>query len=279
MTIHYIHRLALGAILLAAPAPAFAQIPLAPLRASGQTVTPVFEGWYRNADGSYSLSFGYYNRNTAEEIDVPLGPDNSIEPRTDDGAQPTHFMPRRNWGVFAVRVPPDFGERKVVWTLNVRGQTFAIPGSLKKGWEIDAIAGEADTGNKPPVLKFVADGAQGAGPAGVMFGPLNAKVGTPLELVVFASDDGRASSGIASDGRENVPVILAWFRYQGPGGVAFANAAPQVDAATGKAVTTATFTVPGEYILRVRANDASGVVGGGHAQCCWTNGFVRVSVR
>src|SRR5262245_9513119 len=86
-----ISQLALGAVLFTAPAPAFAQIPLAPLRASGQTVTPVFEGWYKNPDGSYSLSFGYYNRNTSEEIDVPLGPDNSIEPRSSDGAQPTHF--------------------------------------------------------------------------------------------------------------------------------------------------------------------------------------------
>jgi hypothetical protein len=28
----------------------------------------------------------------------------------------------------------------------------------------------------------------------------------------------------------------------------------------------------------VRANDASGVANAGHAQCCWTNGFVKVTV-
>ena len=263
---------------LAATTNARAQNTLAPLRASGQTVTPVFEGWYRNPDGSYSLSFGYYNRNTEEEIDVPLGADNYLEPRTSDGAQPTHFVARRHWGVFAVKVPADFGQQKVVWTLNVRGQSFAIPGSLKKGWEIDAIQGEADTGNLPPVLKFAADGPEGRGPAGVTAGPLSAQRGVPLELVVFATDDGRASSGIASDGRENVPVTLTWFLHQGPAAVQFRDSAPKPDA-SGKAVTGVTFTVPGDYILRVRANDVSGVAGAGHAQCCWSNGFVKVQVR
>ena len=42
--------------------------------------------------------------------------------------------------------------------------------------------------------------------------------------------------------------------------------------------TEAMFSEPGEYVLRVRANDASGVSGAGHSQCCWTNGFVKVTV-
>ena len=29
-----------------------AQLPLTPLKSSGQTVTPAFEGWYRNPDGT-----------------------------------------------------------------------------------------------------------------------------------------------------------------------------------------------------------------------------------
>ena len=140
-----------------------------------------------------------------------------------------------------------------------------------------AIQGEADTGNQPPVLKFGADGPEGRGPAGVTTGPLSAQVGVPLELVVLASDDGRASSGIVSDGRENVPVTLTWFVHQGPGAAQFSEAAPKPDA-SGKAVTRATFTVPGDYVLRVRANDASGVAGAGHSQCCWSNGFVHATV-
>jgi hypothetical protein len=42
--------------------------------------------------------------------------------------------------------------------------------------------------------------------------------------------------------------------------------------------TTATFDEPGEYVIRVRANDGSGVSSAGHAQCCWTNAFFQVAV-
>jgi len=41
--------------------------------------------------------------------------------------------------------------------------------------------------------------------------------------------------------------------------------------------TTATFTAPGDYILRAQANDVSGEGGGGF-QCCWTNAHVKVTV-
>jgi hypothetical protein len=256
------------------------QLPLAPARESGQSVTPVFEGWYKNPDGSFSISFGYYNRNTIEVLEIPIGPNNSIRPGLPNRGQPTHFAPRRHWGVFAVRVPANFGDKQsVTWTLVVRGDTFAIPGGLKRGWEIDAIVGEADTGNQPPVLKFDPAGPSGAGPAGVTAAkPLTIGVGKPLEVTVFANDDGKPSSGITSSGRPNVPVTLTWFKHQGPGDVTFSDATPEVEKETGKSTMTATFSLPGSYMLRVRANDATGVAGAGHSQCCWTNGFVKVTV-
>ena len=88
---------------LVAQAPA----PLAPAAPNGQTVTPAFEGWYRNADGTYSISFGYYNRNTTEVVSVPIGPDNFVSPGNPNQGQPAFLYPRRNWGVFAVKVPAD----------------------------------------------------------------------------------------------------------------------------------------------------------------------------
>lgn len=264
-----------GGLLVLWALPAAAQ---QPARASGQTVTPVFEGWYRNPDGTYSLSFGYFNRNTEEVVEVPVGPNNSIEPGGPDRGQPTHFAPRRHWGVFAVKVPADFGEERVAWTLVVRGQKVSIPGSLKQGWQIDALEGEAGSGNTPPVLKFEQAGPEGRGPGGITGAKLAAKVAEPLTLTVWATDDGRSRRSITGEGREGVPVTLTWFKHQGPGPVAFADATPAVNAADGRATTTATFQEPGAYILRVRANDASGVSGAGHAQCCWTNSFVQVTV-
>ncbi|MFN8583113.1 MAG: hypothetical protein U0163_19320 [Gemmatimonadaceae bacterium] len=248
--------------------------PLAPIRVRGQSVTPAFEGWYKNPDGTYSLSFGYFNRNSEEVVDIPIGPENSFTPGPADRGQPTHFHPRRHWGVFTVVVPADTREdQKFVWTLISRSDTTQIPGSLKQGWQIDALSGEAGSGNTPPQLRFEPSGATGAGPGGLMGPPLAAKVGTPLTLDVWATDDGRTPSG-----HNDQPPTLMWFVHQGPSGATFQPAAPLVDKATGKATTTATFPVAGSYLLRVRVNDASGVVAAGHAQCCWTNGFVKVTV-
>jgi hypothetical protein len=273
-------QIALVGLVAALPTASAAQLPLAPIAKSGQTVTPVFEGWYRNPDGTFSISFGYYNRNAAEVVEIPVGADNFLAPGDSNQGQPTRFEARRHWGVFAVIVPANFEKtKKVTWTLRLKGETFAIPASLHPDWEIDALAGEAGSGNTPPVLKLASGGPTAQGPAGATAGPLNATVGQPLTLTIWAADDGRSSGSVASAGRGNVPVSLTWFKHQGPGTVTFSTATPKPAAGDGMATTTATFDQPGDYILRVRANDASGVAGAGHAQCCWTNGFVRVVVR
>jgi hypothetical protein len=253
-------------------------LPLAPSRESGQTVTPVFEGWYRNPDGTFSLSFGYFNRNTREVLEIPISANNFISPADSNQGQPTRFEPGRHWGVFAVRVPANFGEKSVTWTVAIRGEKWAIPASLKRGWEIDALAGEAGSGNTPPVLKFAEGGPSGAGPGGIHGGERTVAVGQPLTIDVWATDDGRASGSVASAGRAGSPVTLRWFKHQGNGDVTFTPVAPAADRTTGKATTTATFTAPGVYVLKLRANDASGIAGAGHSQCCWSNGFLKVTV-
>ena len=260
-----------------APTPARAQLPLGAVPASGQPVYPVFEGWYKNLDGSFSISFGYFNRNAEEVLEIPIGGDNFITPGDPNQGQPSHFEPRRHWGVFAVKVPPNFGGGQIVWTIKVRGETIAIPGSLSPNWQIDALEGEAGSGNTPPALKFDARGPEGSGPGGITAGPLSVKVGVPLALTVWARDDGKASSTVGGERRNSAPVSLTWFKHQGPGTVSFTTGTPPVRP-DGKAATAATFSAAGEYVLRVRANDASGLASAGHAQCCWTNGFVKVIV-
>ena len=259
-----------GGLVISAGA-AGAQAPLAPAAATGQTATPAFEGWYKNPDGTYSLSFGYYNRNTSEVLSIPIGPDNFVSPGDANQGQPSYLYPRRNWGVFAVKVPADFGDKnKVVWTVKIRGQTFSVPGSLREEWQIDALEGEAGSNNTPPVLSFDPDGPKGSGPAGVTVERI-ASVGKPLTITVIAKDDGVGLT------RGGYPVTLTWFTHQGPAPVTFSPPTSRLTPTGGTATTTATFGKPGDYILRVRAND-SDVVAAGHSQCCWTNGFVKVRV-
>ena len=81
-----------------------AQLPLDPRHDTGQSITPAYEGWYKNADGSFTLLVGYYNRNSKQTLDIPVGPDNRIEPGGPDQGQPTHFLLQRQWGVFTIRV-------------------------------------------------------------------------------------------------------------------------------------------------------------------------------
>lgn len=241
-------------------------LPLDPPRASGLPVSPIFEGWYRNPDGTFTLSFGYINRNLEEAVDIPVGAANRFSPGEADRGQPTHFLPRRHYGVFTVRVPADFGMGEVVWTVDIRGERFAIPGRLNDGYELDAVRAPA-TGISAPLLRLDPGGPQGQGPEGVKAGPVRATVGVPLELPAWTSDDG---------GRT---VTLRWSRYRGPAAVSFDPAAVPVERTTpdGRGTTQVTFSAPGEYVLHVSAHNTP-VASAGHAQCCWTNGYVTVVV-
>ena len=87
-------------------------------------------------------------------------------------------------------------------------------------------------------------------------------------------------------GKPGMPVNVTWFKHQGPGVVSFSEDSHKVDYKGGTAKTMATFSEPGDYVLRVHAVDASGqdhegeeeLAMSGYAQCCWTNGFIPVTV-
>jgi hypothetical protein len=266
------------AALLAGGSVAIAQLPMSSRPRSGASVTPVFEGWYTNPDGTLMLSFGYFNRNTEETLEIPLGEDNRFGGGELDRGQPTVFLPGRQWGVFGFRVAPDMGDGKVYWTLNTRGVSHSVPGHLDRGYYLDALVGEAGTGNTPPVLRFAPDGPPSQGPGGD-FGPsLAARVGAPVSLSIQANDDWRFEP-YWHRGRDPERLALTWQKYRGPGSISFDSAT--VDIARGSdgvATTAATFDEPGEYVVRVLANDVSGTYPAGAAQCCWTNAYVRVTV-
>lgn len=253
-----------------------AQLPLSPAVDAGESVTAAYEGWFENPDGSYSLLVGYFNRNLKQTLDIPVGPDNRIEPGGPDRGQPTYFLPRRQWGVFAITVPADFGDQKLVWTLVANNKQTQIPMGLNPLYKVEPLR-DAAQGNTPPVIRFTPEGEAFQGPPRGMAAELEATVSKPLTLTVWASDDAQVDPDRTE--RKGPPVTVLWSKYRGPGDVTFSNARPEVDLANGgKTTTTATFAAAGEYVLRIQSNDVSGEGGGGF-QCCWTNAHVKVTVK
>lgn len=220
--------------------------------ARGQNVSPAFEGWEKNDDGSFNMMFGYMNRNWEEEVDVPVGPDNNISPGQADQGQPTHFLPRRNRFIFRVPVPAGFTDKdELIWTLTTQGKTEKAYASLRLDYQIDDVVRASETGalgagssspeirsNKPPQIEL-----QGRK-------SLTAKVGEAVQLTAIVTDDGipkRRGAGVpgaavSNAGSRRVPdtfinrstlpparvtvgknvgLHVSWFVYRGKGRVQF----------------------------------------------------------
>ena len=328
---------AVGGTLAGAQQPGVGQTPSSlpltvQIRERGSSVTPAFEGWYFDKDGSQCVMVGYFNRNTKQEFDIPAGPNNRIEPGLADQGQPTHFSSGRQWGVFTIKLPKDFGTRKLSWTIVANGFTNTITLHTQPDYIVEPFEDAANK-NTPPKLKFQPTGPIFTGPPTTIAEKYTATVGVPVALTVWISDEGpkinvpeRSGRGRGAAGRGGrggdaaapgdapaapgaaagaaapaagatagrgaaaggaapegftppPPMAVSWSKFRGPGEVKFDNVKPTIDrAADGKTVTNATFSAPGDYILRVEGNDNTGSGGGGF-QCCWSNAHVSVTVK
>ena len=270
----------------------------------GQSVSPAYEGWMDNEDGSFSMVFGYMNRNWEEEPDVPVGADNFFSPGPQDRGQPTHFLPRRNRFVFKVSVPADFGERELMWTLRVNGEEYVAYGSLKQDYFVDNVVIMSETGtlgagtsdpalraHTPPVVEMETPSQ------------IEAVVGRPVRIVARVTDDGlprrssRQQLPVTEEGKLDltralrappsritvekiIGLNMSWSVYRAPPGVAqdvasfnppqvavwedtrpFSNSpwapfwVPPALPEDGRWITEVTFSEPGTYLLRGRADD------------------------
>lgn len=256
--------------------------------AVGQTVVPVYEGWFEDPNGDIQVVFGYLNRNYEETIDILVGSGNKIEPGPADQGQPTYFPPRREKSVFAVAVPKSTPDIEIIWTLTHRGQTYAIPANLDQVFNIDALqqrGGEFD-GNTPPVLTFTSNRISSQGPAGATLA-LTTSVSKPLTLDIEMTDDGlpppqehgvfysrfEQRSGLAiRPPVTSTGLKVIWSKYRGAGSLEFSPS--EVVVSDGSARTMVKFGLPGDYILRAKAVEGPRSFG----LCCWTNAYVRVTV-
>ena len=257
---------------------------------SGQSIQPIFEGWAKNPDFSFSMWFGYYNRNYVETLVIPVGPDNKIEvaapgvPGMPDRGQPTFFNTRIRRKAFSVRVPPEWGKKELVWSVTVRGTTEKAIGWLQPEWEIDQIyAGKTRTGeslkNTPPALTLDVqstvtlpntltlaatvkdDGLLTPRTGGrrsavgqetpPTLKPLPDQAEVPVNVPTVVGGRGGGAGGGGNQGPQG--LVVNWIVWRGPAAVTFNPASIPVK--DGKVAATATFTKPGTYVLRAVAND------------------------
>ena len=268
-------------------------LPSEPPRGFGTSITGAYEGWFDNADGSHVFLVGYLNRNRQREVDVPIGPNNRIEPGGPDLGQPTHFMPGRKVGMFTVTVPKEFKpDQRLTWTLTVNGQTTSIPLRMNIDYNVSPfkIQHTATISNTPPAIRLEEKGSPIQGPIATGLKPVTtrtASIATPLALDLWADDDASYSTGPGTAPRNPPPpVTVTWTHFRGPGKVTFEKEKPEMQKLAGgnigepfrgKYSTTAKFSEPGDYMLHVTANDYSGDGGGGEV-CCWTTAIVKVTV-
>jgi hypothetical protein len=280
-----------GATLDAQVPPELRNYPLAQRHASGDLVAPFFDGWYDNGDGSVTFVFGFMNRNREELVDVPLGPDNYISPARFDGVQPTHFpvynrrgfTGTRERGAFALTVPADMAGTEVVWTLSHAGRTYSVPGrATSTAYEMSR--GKRARGSLSPAIRFSPNGPETMDREGIMADRVTTSVGTPVALSALVQDRGeRVGYDVDS---LLFPVGTTWIRHQGPGEIEFEPMREQVESETdgeggqgwGMATTQATFSEPGEYMVRLRVDNFRAPDSKFDNQCCWSNAYVPVTV-
>jgi len=227
------------------PAPTI-RLPGAPAATVGTSVTPALEGWYQNPDGTFTILVGYRNRNQSQQVDIPIGPNNKIEPGGPYD-QPTHFDTGRHYGVFSIIVPKDFGAKRLTYTINANNLPQTILLGLPGGYQVAPFV-RSDTGNTPPIVKLdVVGGMEYTGPPHGAAKTLTATVGEPLVLNLYSTDTGNTinQSGTATEPADTpastLTAAVAALRGRGGRGAAAATtpAAGDVPAAPAAATTAA----------------------------------------
>lgn len=285
-------------------------LPQFPLSPTDRPVTPLMEGWYENPDGTYTISFGYINRNESDTIRIEAGEYNSVDPEEFAGMQPTTFLPGRHHGVFTVTLPGDRRNEDVWWSIHNTheldtgdrtGRVHRIPGRARaEPYELDM--NPRPHGSIPPVIWFESEDRTGQGPHGVTAEETHSvSVGEPLTLEVHVENVSEWDIEDPGIQEEVMPVAVTWFEHRSPAPVTFERhpSTPEPEEeddedngfgsppgpnevtlpeAEGTARVIATFSEPGEYLLRVRVDNFSAPDSSASDQCCWTNGYVRVNV-
>jgi hypothetical protein len=222
--------------------------------AAAQASQPIYlqyDGYVKNKDGTYTVSFGYFSLN---HVDVRLEPgeDNSFNPGPVDRNQPVLFLKGRHRFACSMVVPADF-DGKLQWAIRFAGKAFITTAkALDPLYELElasakrvmngldpAAAPRGVCVNRPPAIQVInplADINAGADTlAGTSFA---ARLDQELSLNGSVEDDGLPRGS---------RMTISWKKISGPGTVIFLDA--------GQPATRARFSETGVYELEVSATD------------------------
>ncbi len=175
------------------------QLPDAPAKGFGTSITGAYEGWYDNPDGTHTFLVGYYNRNIKQAMDIPIGPNNHIDPGGPDMGQPTHFLPGRQTGVFSITVPKSFAQGSEAH-VDDRRQRRADDDSApdERGLQRQPVQRPRDRQHAAVVALVRGEGGSGVkgrSPSSPRRLPRPPRSRSGLVLPIWAEDDAKYSSG------------------------------------------------------------------------------------
>jgi len=243
------------------------------IRPQGQAVIPLYDGWFPNEDGSKTICFGYFNMNTEETFDIPIGPDNYLEtdyPGLDlsNANVPTHFdvLPpayRHIFCAFTVVVPEGFNtNHRVTWHISSNRYELSTPGKVIPPYVLDEPASDG-RGDLAPLVKLTSNDNGIRGRSGIHSNEtINARVGEPVSMQVWIE-------------HPDEEIWVGWSHHSGPGKVEFDNKEYEILSRDGVANVAATFSEPGEYVVRMQTIDT---IAAFEFYCCHTNAYFHINV-
>ncbi len=238
------------------------------IRPQGQPVIPLFDGWFPNADGTNSLCFSYFNLNTEQSLDIPLGELNNLSDDRFSAMLPTHFDPlppryRHKFCVFTIKVPAEFGrDETIIWSLTSVGETLSVPGHILPAYVLDEPTSNG-RGNIAPLVRLSPDSEGVRGRNGIRTQQaILATAGNPIELKAWIE-------------HPDQQVWVGWAKHTGPGDVQFTIPESKVNIDQSPAGVSVVFNQAGDYIIRMQTIDD---IAAFEFYCCHSNAYFNVTV-
>ena len=243
------------------------------IRERGQAVIPLYDGWYPNEDGTKTICFGYFNMNTKQSFDIPVGDNNYLEtdyPNIDLSTAniPTHFDPlppasRHIFCAFTVTVPEGFStEHRITWHISSNRFSLSTPGKVIPPYILDEPE-SGGRGDLAPLVKLSPRASGVRGRTGIHSAAMiNAKVdeSVPLQAWIEHPED---------------EVWVGWSHHSGPGDIQFDNKEAKIQTNEEETTVQAKFSEPGEYVVRMQTIDNTDAF---EFYCCHTNAFFHINV-